>query len=70
MGRLAESLRALREAEGMSQSELAEAVGVTRAYVSQLEHGRRKGGLLTLVRLAACLGVTIDELIGGPDEGS
>jgi transcriptional regulator with XRE-family HTH domain len=34
-------LRALREARGVSQSELAEALHVSPAYLSALEHGKR-----------------------------
>lgn len=34
-------LRALREAHGLSQAELARALEVSAAYLSALEHGRR-----------------------------
>ncbi len=34
-------LRALREARGVSQAELAKALHVSPAYLSALEHGRR-----------------------------
>ena len=34
-------VRALREAKGITQKELATALGVTPAYLSALEHGKR-----------------------------
>jgi transcriptional regulator with XRE-family HTH domain len=38
---LGERLRALRRHKGVSQKEMAEAIGVSAAYLSALEHGRR-----------------------------
>ncbi|WP_309084220.1 helix-turn-helix domain-containing protein [Chelativorans sp.] len=37
----ATKVRALRRARGVSQKEMAAALGVTPAYLSALEHGRR-----------------------------
>lgn len=36
-----EKIRELRRARGVSQQEMAEAIGVSAAYLSALEHGRR-----------------------------
>lgn len=36
-----ERIRALREERGVTQKEMAEAIGVSAAYLSALEHGRR-----------------------------
>lgn len=36
-----EKLRELRRSRGMTQKELADAIGVTPAYLSALEHGQR-----------------------------
>ena len=36
-----EKIRALREAKGVSQSEMAAELGVSPAYLSALEHGKR-----------------------------
>ena len=38
---LGERLRALRAGKGVSQKEMAAALGVSAAYLSALEHGRR-----------------------------
>jgi DNA-binding XRE family transcriptional regulator len=37
----ADYIRTYRENAGLTQSELAEKLGVTRAYICDLEHGRR-----------------------------
>ena len=42
MGRFGEQLKALRTAENMSQAELANALGVTSAYISALENGKKQ----------------------------
>lgn len=36
-----EALRALRKRKGVTQQEMAEAIGVSAAYLSALEHGKR-----------------------------
>ena len=49
----------------MSQRALAEPVGVTAAYITMLERGKKTNpSLLTLRRLAKALGVPLTELLG------
>ena len=56
--------KALREKKGLTQEELAGRVGVTKAYISQLESGARKNpSLVVLKRLAKALRVPITELL-------
>lgn len=57
------NLRRLREAEGMTQLELAMRAGVDAAEISRLEQGRRDPKITTVVRLAAGLGVDAGELV-------
>lgn len=45
-----EKLRALRRERGVSQKEMAAAIGVSAAYVSALEHGRRGVPTWTLIQ--------------------
>ena len=61
-------LRKLRAEKGMSQKDVADAVGMTQAAISQLESGRRVATPKTVKRLAEALGVDIEEL-AGEDEG-
>jgi transcriptional regulator with XRE-family HTH domain len=56
--------KALREKRGLTQEELAGKVGVTKAYISQLESGARKNpSLVVLKRLAKALRVPITALL-------
>lgn len=48
---------------GMTQHELAAAVGINPVYLSQIETGKRSGSTKTLAALAQALNVTVDDLI-------
>jgi DNA-binding XRE family transcriptional regulator len=58
------SLTRIRRQRGMSQTDLARAIGVTRPAVSRMEAGASNPSLAVLVALADALGCTIDELCG------
>jgi transcriptional regulator with XRE-family HTH domain len=58
------AVRQQRTLVGISQERLAELAGVERAYVSALERGKRNPTLVTQQRIAAALGVTLQQLIG------
>jgi DNA-binding XRE family transcriptional regulator len=55
-------IRVWREYRGLTVKVLAEAAGVTPAYLSQIETGAREGTLATLKKLSAALRVTIDDI--------
>lgn len=63
------NVKRLRIAADLSQAELAERMGVDRAYVSGLETGRRNPTIVTLWHTARALGVKLrsffDERSGG-----
>lgn len=52
-----------RIAKGMTGSDLAKMVGITRSYLSAIERGARQGAPKTLVRIAAELDLSEDELL-------
>ncbi len=57
-----ERLREMRAAKGMTQKQMAKAIGVSAAYLSALEHGRRGTPRWILVQeIIACLNVIWDE---------
>jgi transcriptional regulator with XRE-family HTH domain len=57
-------LRTLREAQRLTQEELARKAGVTQGYIGHLERGLKKNpSLPTLKKLARALGVPITELV-------
>lgn len=51
-----------REYRGMTQESLAERAGISKAYLCQIETGKRAGAVKTLRAIAAALGVTVDDL--------
>jgi len=56
------NLQRLRKAKGMSQAQLAAAVGVTPGAVGQYESGITSPSLKTAMLLASVLGCKIDDL--------
>jgi len=64
---IGERLREARIAAGMTQEQLAAAVGVSRPAVSQYEHGEMRPGVDTLERAAHELGVRAGWLAFGED---
>lgn len=59
------TIRRLREAQGLTQAQLAKRAKVTQGYISQLEAGERQDiGAKLAVRLAKALGVPLTELLG------
>ena len=52
-----------RRHRGMRQRHLAEAVGINRVYLSQIERGERTGSTKTLAAIAKELRVDLDDLI-------
>ncbi|MFA5123371.1 helix-turn-helix domain-containing protein [Zavarzinia sp.] len=55
-------LRVWREHRGLSARALAEKAGLSQAYVSQIEGGRREGSIAAFKALATALDVTIDDI--------
>lgn len=63
-------IRLARRDAGLTQEKLAEKIGVSTVFVSQLESGSRAPGLETLVKLSQTLHVSLDLLVlgGAPAE--
>lgn len=59
------NLKALRNARGLTQEQLARKSRVTSDYISMLEHGRANVGLDNIVKIAKALKATIAELTYG-----
>lgn len=69
MNHLAGTIRALRVAKQMSQAELGDVVGVTRAAVHQWEKGRSVPQIHHLQEMARFFGVPLATLLGGEAAG-
>lgn len=58
----ANPIKVWREYRGLTQDALAARAGISKAYLCQIETGKREGAIKTLRALAAALGVTVDDL--------
>lgn len=66
MNKVAQNLKKLRTARGMTQDTLAEQLHVVRQTVSLWENGKREPDIETLVAIADALDCEVTELIYGP----
>ncbi len=60
---LALAVKELRARRGLTQEEVANAAGVSRGYLGELEQGRRRPSFEGVVRVARGLDVDLRELI-------
>jgi DNA-binding XRE family transcriptional regulator len=56
-------VRVWREHRGLTQQELADAAGISKPYLSQIETGKRTGSAEVLGALARALGVGLEDLL-------
>jgi len=56
-------IKVWREFRVLTQQQLAEAVGISKPYLSQIETGKRRGTAEVLATIANALNVSIDELV-------
>ena len=57
------NVRAVRQASGMTQEQLAEESGFSQQYISDLERGRRNPTIVSLYELAQALKSTPIDLL-------
>lgn len=60
--KLGENLKRIRTDKGISQSDIAKSLGVSRGFVSNIENGKRNPTLATISRLAKAISVPTEEL--------
>jgi transcriptional regulator with XRE-family HTH domain len=65
---IAETVRAAREAEGLSANALAERSGVSRAMIAKVERAEAQPTAALLGRLSAALGLTLSELVARAEQ--
>lgn len=68
MSILITNIKAQRERLGMTQSELAQKVGVRRETIVHLEYGRYNPSLKLAMDIAQVFGVTVESLFTFRDE--
>ena len=57
-----EKLRALREAKHLTQAQVAQKIGVSKAMISAYETATKVPSIEVLIRLSRLFGVTVDYL--------
>jgi len=61
---LAERIRSERQYVGLSQAQVADALGLPRAAISAVETGRRRVASVELLKLSTLFGTSVDRLLG------
>lgn len=61
--KLGENIRRIRLAKDMTQGDLCRKLEVDRAYMSNIESGKKNPTLSTIERIAKALRVSIEELM-------
>lgn len=56
------AIKILRKHRGMTQGDLAEAAGLSRPYLTEIETGRKDGSIRAMKAIAEALGVSLDTL--------
>ncbi|MBF0623871.1 MAG: helix-turn-helix transcriptional regulator [Magnetococcales bacterium] len=56
-------LRVWREFRGLTLQTLADRVGVSKGYLSEIENGLKDGSVRVMKRVAEALGVTLDDIV-------
>lgn len=64
LGRLGDAIRARRQAMGMSQEALADAAGINRTHMGEVERGRRNISFMGVVKIAKAMEVRASDIIG------
>ena len=64
---LGRNLRRQREKRGFTQEKLGELAELDPTYISGIERGVRNPSVLSLLRIARALGVTVARLVEGVD---
>lgn len=62
------TIKAKRDALGISQEELADRAGLHRTYIGGVEQGRRNLSLLNILKIAGALEVKPEELFAAMHE--
>ncbi len=63
LGRLGDAIRVRRQALGMSQEALADAAGIGRTHMGEVERGKRNISFVRVVKIAEAVGINASELV-------
>ena len=60
---IGKNIRCFRKKLGLSQIDLAVAVGIDRSYLSEIENGHRNFTIMLLQNIATALSVSLEDLL-------
>lgn len=63
MSRIGEKLRTLRQQQGLTSRELGRILGVSNAYIIQIENGQRRPSIDLVARMSRFFNIPADILI-------
>jgi transcriptional regulator with XRE-family HTH domain len=63
---LGQRITEARKAQGLTQTQVAEAVGIAQQTLAHYEGGKLRVAVALLAPLAQALGVSVEELVGAP----
>ncbi|WP_426122304.1 helix-turn-helix domain-containing protein [Pararhizobium sp. PWRC1-1] len=61
-------VRVWREVRGLSAKDLAAAAGISAAYISEIETGKKEGSISVLKAISRVLRIDLDDLVWSRDE--
>ncbi len=61
--KLGQNLKKIRTKKDITQTQLAETLGVDKSFVSNIENGKTNPTLSTITNLAKVLGISTNELL-------
>lgn len=61
---IGDHIKDARNAAGLTQAQLAEAVGVSRVHITDYERGKKWPNVQRLVRICKALGTSPDKILG------
>ena len=61
--KLGDNIKRIRLAKDMTQGDLCRKLEVDRAYMSNIESGKKNPTLSTITNIAKALGVSVDQLL-------
>ena len=61
--KLGKNLKRIRIAKGISQGEISRILKVDKGFISNIEAGKTKPTLATIVKIAKAIGISVGELM-------
>jgi transcriptional regulator with XRE-family HTH domain len=63
LGKLGDAIRARRQALQMSQEALADASGINRTHMGEVERGKRNVSFMSIVKIANAMDARVSDII-------